>query len=103
MFDNLFVKIYAAQNKFKDKVLLGSTRGAGNKIMIPNEIYRWFLQGADYKSLRQVENLEASNTAPGIGGSTFRLKLDEDWVGAPEVLFGEDNEYPLRIKNGPIP
>ena len=103
VFDNLFVKIYAAQNKFKDKLLLGSTRGAGNKIMIPNEIYRWFLQGADYKSLRQVENLEASNTAPGIGGSTFRLKLDEDWVGAPEVLFGEDNEYPLRIKNGPIP
>lgn len=103
MFDDIFVKIYSAQNKFKDKVLLGTTRGAGNVKRIPTEVFRWRAQGADYKSLRSVENLESGNTAPGVGGATFRIKLDEDWVQAPEVLMGEDNDYALRIKSGPIP
>jgi hypothetical protein len=103
VFDDLFVKIYSAQNKFKDKPLIGSTRGVGNVKTIPVEVFRWFLQGADYKSLRVVENLESANAAPGIGGGTFRIKLDQDWVGAPEVLMGEDNDYSVRIVNGPIP
>lgn len=103
VFDNLFVKIYTAMNRFSDKPLLGMTRGSGNKLMVDTEIYRWYLQGAEEKSLRIVENLESSNTAPGVGGSSFRLKLDEDWVAAPEVLMGEDNDYALRIIDGPIP
>lgn len=103
VFQNLFTKVYTAMNRFSDKPLLAMTNAAGNKIMLDDEIYRWYLQGAEDKALRVVENLESANATPGIGGTTFRLKLDEDWVSAPEVLLGEHNEYPLRIVAGPIP
>lgn len=103
VFDNIFRMVYTAMNRFSDKPLLAMTRGAGNKIEIDDEIYRWYLQGSEEKDLTVVENLESTNVAPGVGGTTFRIKLDEDWVSAPEVLMGENNEYSLRIVDGPIP
>lgn len=100
MFENLFTKIYAAMNMFGNKPLLSMI--SKNKLMIDDEIYRWPLQGSEEKSLRSVEVVETS-TAPGINGTSFKIKLDEDWVSAPEVLMGEDNDYAIRIVNGPIP
>lgn len=103
VFENIFTKVYTALSRFSNKPLLGMTKSAGNVLTIKDEIYRWYMQGSEEKDLRIVENLEAANTAPGVGGTTFRIKLDEDWVGAPEVLMSENNEYSVRIVDGPIP
>lgn len=103
VFDNIFRMVYTAMNRFSDKPLLGMTRGAGNKLMIDDEVYRWYLQGSEEKDLTIIENLESSNTAPGVGGTSFKIKVDEDWVSAPEVLMGENPDYPVRIIDGPIP
>lgn len=108
VFQNTLGKLFAASDRFSMKPLLGLTLGKKKVQEIDSEIYRWWMQGAEYKSLRVLENLEVGNPTPGINNTPFRLKLDEDWVHYPDVLFGENNEYPLAIVHesnggGPIP
>ena len=87
----------------KGKLITELTGGkAGGTTEIDTEVYRWRLQGAEEKSARSVENLESSNTAPGLANTTFRIKLDLNYYTAPEVLFSEDNDVPLAIVDGPI-
>lgn len=102
IFDQIMMKVFTAQNRFANKPLLGMTLAANNYKMIDNERYRWKLEGAEEKSLRVVENVESGNATPGINGDTFKIKLDEGWCKAPDVLMGEDNEYPLRIVGEPV-
>lgn len=103
VFENIFTQVYTAMSRFSDKPLMGMTKSAGNVLTIDDEIYRYYMQGAEEKDLTILENLEAGNAAPGVGSTTFRIKIDEDWVGAPEVLMTENNEYSVRIVDGPIP
>lgn len=100
VFEDMFRQIYASMHMFGNKPILSML--TGNKITIPGEIYRWPLQGSEYKCLRSTEVVETSTT-PGIGGTTFKVKLDEDWLLPGEVIIGEDNEYLMRIKEGPTP
>jgi hypothetical protein len=105
MFENTLMRIYSAQSRFfTGKTLLGMTgaKSFGTK-EIDTEVYRWKLQGAEYKCGRIVENLEAGNLAPGLNGTTFRFKLAPDMVYMyPDVVFPEDPEYPIQIVEGPI-
>ena len=103
VFENTLMKIYSSSSRFfTGKPLIGMTGAKmGGTKEIPTEVYRWSLQGAEEKSARSVENLEAGNATPGINGQTFRIKLDLDYFANPDVLFGEDNEYPLEIVSGP--
>lgn len=105
VFENTITKIFSSQNMLYTGKLITNMTGAkaGGTKEIDIEIYRWTLQGAEEKSARVVENLEASNTTPGLGLTPFRLKLDLNYYAMPDVLFGEDNEYPLAILDGPIP
>lgn len=104
VFQNTLMKIYSSRSRFfHGKPLLGMTGGKsyGTK-EIDTEIFRWYLQGAEEKTARIVENVESGNTTPGIGGQTFRIKLDLDYYANPDVLFGEDNDFPLEIVDGPF-
>lgn len=105
VFENTLMRVFSANSRFFSGKLVSSLTGgkAGGVKEVDTWIYRWKLQGADHKSARVVENLESANAAPGINNGTFRLKLDLDYFGYPEVLLGEDNEYPLAIVDGPIP
>ena len=104
VFENTLMRIYSAKSRFfTGKLLLGMTGGKsfGTK-EIDTEIFRRELQGAEYKCARVIENLESNNTAPGLNGTTFRIKLDLDYYSYPEVLLPEDPEYPMQIVDGPI-
>lgn len=104
MFENTLNRIFSSTSRFFSGKLVSSlTAGkAGGVKEIDSWIYRWKLQGAEHKAARVVENLEASNPTPGLNNTTFRLKLDLDYFGYPEILLGEDNEYPIAIVDGPI-
>lgn len=104
VFEGTLARVYSAQTRFfTGKSLIGMTGAkSGGVKEIPEEIYRWTLQGAQEKSARLVENIEAGNATPGINGQVFRIKLDLDYYAKPDVLFGEDNEYPLAIQAGPF-
>lgn len=100
VFENTLMRIYSSKNNlFTPKPLLGMTgaKMAGT-VEIPTEIYQWYLQGAEEKSARSLQNLESGNAAPGLNNTTFRAKLDLDFYSYPDVLFGEDNEFPLAIQ-----
>lgn len=105
MLENTLTRIFSSRSKYFTSKLVTSLTGGkagGSEVMIDTEIFRWRLQGAEYKCARQVENLESSNTVPGLNNTAFRIKLDLDYYAAPDVLLGMDNEYPLQIVDGPI-
>jgi len=104
VFMDTLMKVYSSQNRFfTGKPLLGMTgaKSFGTK-EIDTEVYRWYLQGAEEKSARVIENLESSNNAPGLGNATFRVKLDLDYYDVPDVLMPEDNDFPCEIVGAPI-
>lgn len=100
VFRDIFMEVYTSLGYLKNQPLMDML--SGSKTIIDDEIYRWTLTGAERKVLRSVEVLETSTT-PGIGGTEFRIKLDEDWLLPGEVIWPEDNDYLLRIKDGPFP
>lgn len=101
IFENTLQRIYSAKNRFFTDPKVLSEMVSATTVEIDNDIYRWTLQGADFKSARVLEVVEGS-AAPGINGTTFRIKLDLNYFASPDVIIGEDNEYPLEIVNGPI-
>jgi hypothetical protein len=103
--EGMTMRIFSSKSRFfSSKLVLGMTGGRANGTKeIDNEIYRWKLQGAEEKFARSVENLESGNATAGINNTEFRIKLDLDYFDAPDVLFGEDNEYPLELTQAGIP
>lgn len=104
MIEGRLMRVFSSSSRFfTGKLVLNMTGGkAGGTKEIDNWIYRWPLQGADYKSARLLENLESGNPTPGLNNTTFKFKLDLDIYANPDVLFGTDNEYPIAIMDGPI-
>jgi hypothetical protein len=61
--------------------------------------WEWSLKGANTRPLVVVEKLEQSNT-PGLGRTAFKMKLDEPWYLAGDVMHpGTSNKkYQVRIQ-----
>lgn len=104
VFMQTLAKVFSSQDRFfTGKPLIGMTgaKSYGTK-EIDNEIFRWYLQGAEEKFARIIEVLDAGNTTPGLNNTTFRIKLDLDYYHNPDVLLPEDPNYPMAIVDGPI-
>ena len=85
MFENTLSTIYTAQTRFfTGKLLTGMTKGKsiGTK-EIDTEVYRWRLQGSEVRNAVIVTNIESGNTAPGLNGTSFRIKIDLDYYSRP--------------------
>lgn len=104
VFENTLMKIYSSRSRFfTGKALLGMTGGKGYGVKeIDTEVYRWKLQGAEYKCARSMENVESGNPTPGINNTPFKIKVDLDYYSNPDVLLPEDNDFPLEIVDGPV-
>lgn len=95
-------QIFTASNKFGYKAITDMTEASGNVYEISGSMYRWSLFGDDYRFLRVIENLETSNSRPGINGQEFKVGLSEGWYEEPTVLMPENNDYMLEIVGKPI-
>lgn len=73
------------------------TGGIGKTQYIGNREFRWFLAGDLERPSVVVENLEAGNATPGIGGSTFQVKLKDDQFVSGEVLIPNSREFPVIV------
>lgn len=108
MFEKLYMKLFSARQRFiQHKPLIGGSGAkdgmiAGGTLEIEKELFQWKLYGADYRYGTITENLEAGNLTPGINGSTFRVKMDLDYLHAPDIIALEDPEYQIEIVDGPI-
>lgn len=105
VFENQITKIFSSESDlFAAKLLVNMTGDKmGGVKEIDNEVYRWFLQGAEEKLARVVETLDDSNTTPGLNLTPFKVKLDLNYFHSPDVLMGSDPEYPVAVVEGPIP
>src|SRR5690606_19166552 len=73
------------------------TGGIGKTQYINNSEFRWFLAGDLERPSVIVENLESGNSTPGIGGSTFQVKLKDDQFVSGEVLIPNSREFPVIV------
>lgn len=101
MFKDQLNRVFSSKSRFIQGKLVNYllTSKAGGVKTIDAEVYRWRMQGAEEKSATILENLEASNSVIGLGGTEFRVKVDLDYYSYPDVLFCEDNQYPLQVMN----
>ena len=104
LLENMVTTIFSSKSAlYNPKLLVAMTGGKSRGTKeIDTEIYRWTLQGAEERPAVVIENLESANTTPGLNGSLMKIKFDIDFFHAPDVLLGDDNEYPMAIVDGPI-
>lgn len=108
MFENMYMKLFSARQRFiMHKPLIGGTGAkngsiSGGTLEIDSEQFRWKLYGADYRYGVIQENLEAGNATPGINGSIVRLNIDLDYLHMPDIVALEDPQYQLELVDGPI-
>lgn len=103
VFENTLMKVFSSQSRyFTGKFLLGSTgaKSYGTK-EIENEVYRWYQQGAEYQCAISGGLVDTSLTLVGYANSTFQFRLSLDYYGEPDVLFPEDNRYPIELIGDP--
>lgn len=103
--EGMLMRIFSSKSYFMNSQMVLSLTGAKSNgtMEVDSDHIRWSLQGSEDKFARVVENVESTNANAGLLHSEFNLKLDLDYFAAPDVLFGEDNEYPLQIIDGPVP
>lgn len=104
LLENMVTTIFSSKSSlYNPKLLVAMTGGKSRGVKeIDQEVYRWTLQGAEERPAIVIENLESANTTPGINGSLIKVKFDIDFFHNPDVLMGDDNEYPMAIVDGPI-
>lgn len=73
------------------------TGGIGKTQYVNNSEFRWFLAGDLERPSVICENLEAANATPGLGGSTFQVKLKDDQFVSGEVLIPNSREFPVVV------
>lgn len=98
-------KLFSAQNYYSDNPL--SSMLMGNKKTeetIAATSWEWDLKGANTRPLVVLENVEpVSNTTLGKFRRSFRIKLDENWYVAGDVISpGTSNKkFQCRIMDEP--
>ena len=98
-------QLFTSKNYFADNPLSASLIGGKmTEETIGTTEWEWDLKGATIRPLICIENLESSQT-PGKFQRTFKLKLDENWYLAGDILHpGTSNKkYQVRVQSDPVP
>src|SRR5690606_20078844 len=73
------------------------TGGIGKTQYVNNSEFRWYLSGDLERPSVITELLEVGNSTPGLGGSTFRVKLKDDQFVSGDVLIPNSREFPVVV------
>lgn len=104
VFEGKMNQLFSAQNYYSDNPMSSIAWTSGAEMTIGSNEWEWSLTGATEKPLVVVENVEpSSNTTPGQGKTTFRVKLDENWFIAGDVITPgtAGQKYQCRIMEDP--
>lgn len=104
VFEGKMNQLFSAQNYYSDNPMSSIAWTSGAEMTIGSNEWEWSLTGATEKPLVVVENVEPeSNTTPGQGKTTFRVKLDENWFIAGDVITPgtAGQKYQCRIMEDP--
>lgn len=102
-FEGTMNKLFSAQNYYSDNPLGSMLISAkGGERTISQTEWEWELRGATTRPLVVIENvLPAAVTQPGKMKTSFKIKLDENWFLAGDVITpGTSNQkYQCRIED----
>jgi len=87
VFEDKMNQLFSAQNYYSDNPLSSISWATGAERTIGTMAWEWSMKGADTRPLVVIENVEPStNTTPGQGRTTFKVKLDENWYVPGDVI-----------------
>ena len=89
-------EMFSATDRYQDKPLIGMTEAKGKKLELTSNQFTWKLVGHQKIKARIVEVVETASQ-PGLNQSTFDIVLDRAWYKYPDVLTGNDAEFPIEI------
>lgn len=92
--------MFAGTDRYNDKPYVGMFEGKGLKLPLTSNTYTWKLRGFMKQKATVVEKVETTDR-PGEDFQTFIVVLDTDQYKYPDVLTGEDENYPLEIEGKP--
>lgn len=104
VFEGKMNQLFSATNYFSDNPLSSIAFNTGSEETLTSLDWEWQLKGANTRPLVVIENVEpVSNTTPGQFKSAFKIKLDENWYVAGDVITpGTSNKkYQCRIMEEP--
>lgn len=102
VFESKMNKIFTAE-RYSDNPLTFLLSGKAEKT-INTTVWEWQMRGASVRPLVTVERVEPSgNTTPGKFRQLFKMKLDEPWFIAGDVIHpgASNKKYQVRIQNNP--
>jgi len=104
VFEGRMNQLFSAQNYYSDNPLSSIAWTSGAEKEITGMEWEWQLKGANTRPLVVIENVEpVSNTTPGQGKTTFKIKLDENWFTSTDVITPgtAGQRYQCRIMEDP--
>ena len=102
VFEGKMNQIFSSKNYFSDNPLSALAYSMGAEETIGSNEWEWKMKGASQRPAVVLENVEpSSNTTPGRGRTTFKIKLDEDWYLPGDVITPgtAGHKYQCRIQN----
>lgn len=102
-FEGAMTQLFTSQNYYSDNSLTSVLFNGGKVTTTNSRSWEWKLKGANTRPLVAVEKVETSSF-PGRYNTTFKLKLDENWYIAGDVITpGTTNQkYQSRIQENPV-
>lgn len=104
VFEGKMDKLFTSQ-MYSDNSMTTILKELGAEETIGKSEWEWQLKGANERPLVVIENVEpVSNTQLGSYKSTFKLKLDENWFVAGDILTpgAANKKYQVRIQENPV-
>lgn len=104
VFESKMNKLFSAQNYYSDNPMSSIAWNMGAERTISGMEWEWQLKGANERPLVVIENAEPGTvTTPGQARTAFRLKLDEGWYNAGDVITPgtSGQKYQCRIMEDP--
>lgn len=98
-------QLFSSKNYYSNNPMQSICYNTGAKKVVMSDTWEWKLSGASTRPLVVIENVElASNLTPGIGKTPFKIKLDESWYQATDVITPgtSGQKYQCRVMETPI-
>lgn len=102
-FGDKMSQLFSSQNYYADNPISSIALKNGAKKIVTSNEWEWKLSTSNTAPTTVVEDLEKTNDKPGLGRTTFKIKLRDNWFKSTDVITPgtADQKYQCRIMEEP--
>ena len=102
-FGDKMSQLFSSQNYYSDNPISSIALKNGAKKIVTSNEWEWKLSTSNTAPTTVVEDLEKTNDKPGLGRTTFKIKLRDNWFKSTDVITPgtADQKYQCRIMEEP--